>query len=109
MASFITHFFIFRENQPLISILEVLPSRCDTYYTPDGQTFLQPHTAPHREDGRFSTVSTPSERTSLGVWQLGNHCNPCVTTHNKVIISREKITIFIFKKLAIMVSKAYSA
>jgi len=53
--------------------------------------FLQPHIAPHREDGRFSTVSTPSARTLLGVWQLSNRCNPGVTTHNKVIISKGKI------------------
>jgi hypothetical protein len=104
MASFSVHFFIFRENQASISMLEVLPSGCDMYYTPDGQLFLQPHIAPRREDGRFSTVSMPSARTSLGVWQLGNHCNPGVITHNKVIVSREKISVFIFKKLAIMVS-----
>jgi hypothetical protein len=104
MASFIAHFFIFRENQALISLLEVLPSCCDMYYTPDGQLFLQLHIAPHREDVRFSTVSMPSARTSLGVWQLGNHGNPAVTTHNKIITSRDKISIFIFQKLAIMVS-----
>jgi len=85
-------------------MLEELPSCCDMYYTPDGQLFLQPHIAPHREDGRFSAVSMPSARSSLGVWQLGNHDNPAVTTHNKVIISRDKISIFIFKNLAIMFS-----
>jgi len=54
-------------------MLEVLPSCCVTHYTPDGQLFLQLHIAPHREDVRFSTVSIHSERTSLGVWQLGNN------------------------------------
>jgi len=104
MDSFIALFLIFRENQALISILEMLPSRCVMYYAPDCQMFLQPHNAPHREDGRFSTVSKPSARTSLGVWQLGNHYNPGMTTHNKVIISREKISIFVLKKIAIMFS-----
>jgi hypothetical protein len=59
---------IFLENQAFISILQILPPRCDMYYTPDGQLFLRPHIAPHREDGRFATVCMPSARTSKGVW-----------------------------------------